>query len=121
MRPAARRTPWRITLSDSKRDYDLRVEALWHALNLKDAETAGHCTRVSAYALCIARTLKIPSEQVSIIGCGAFLHDIGKLAIPDAILRKPSVLTTEENGYHATALPPRVRDAGENSFSCGSC
>ena len=63
---------------------------------MKDAETEGHSKRVTAFTIAIARAMDLPSERVRVIARGAFLHDVGKMAIPDAILRKPGRLSPEE-------------------------
>ena len=75
-----------------ERSYDITLEALGDALDLKDAETEGHSKRVTAFTIAVARVMGIPDERIRIIARGAFLHDIGKMAIPDAILRKPGAL-----------------------------
>ena len=77
-----------------ERSYDITLQALGDALDLKDAETEGHSKRVTAFTIAIARQMGIPKHQVNVIARGAFLHDIGKMAIPDDILRKPAKLTT---------------------------
>ena len=59
---------------------------------MKDAETEGHSRRVTAFTIAIARAMGLPKNQIDVIARGAFLHDIGKMAIPDAILRKPGAL-----------------------------
>ena len=87
--------------ADLERSYDITLEALGDALDLKDAETEGHSKRVTAFTIAIARVMGIPDEQIRIIARGAFLHDIGKMAIPDAILRKPGALTPDEVRDHA--------------------
>src|SRR5208282_3914820 len=74
----------------------ITLEALGDALDLKDAETEGHSRRVTAYTIAIARKMGLPKEDINVIARGAFLHDIGKMAIPDDILRKPGKLTEEE-------------------------
>ena len=71
---------------------------LGDALDLKDKETEGHSRRVTAYTIAIARKMGLPKEEINVIARGAFLHDIGKIAIPDAILLKPSKLTDDEMG-----------------------
>src|SRR5580704_5453047 len=81
------------TMYDLERSYDITLEALGDALDLKDAETEGHSKRVTAFTIAIARAMEVPKEQITVIARGAFLHDIGKMAIPDAILRKPGALT----------------------------
>jgi response regulator RpfG family c-di-GMP phosphodiesterase len=76
--------------------YDETLAALGAALDLRDAETAGHSQRVSRYCLEIAKAVGCSSEQLKQIGRGAYLHDIGKIGIPDAILLKKGKLTAEE-------------------------
>jgi putative nucleotidyltransferase with HDIG domain len=83
-------------MEDLERSYDITLEALGNALDLKDAETEGHSKRVTAYTIVLARSMQIDAADVKIIARGAFLHDIGKMAIPDAILTKPSKLNAEE-------------------------
>lgn len=79
-----------------EQSYDITLEALGGALDRKEASTEGHSRRVTAFAIVIAKAMGLPTEKIPTIARGAFLHDIGKLAIPDAILRKPGKLTPEE-------------------------
>ena len=83
----------RQAMSDLERSYDITLEALGDALDLKDAETEGHSKRVTAFTIAIARAMGLQQDSIRVIARGAFLHDIGKMAIPDAILRKPGALT----------------------------
>src|SRR3974390_1988080 len=83
---SARTEMLRQALNDLERSYDVTLEALGDALDLKDAETEGHSKRVTAFTIAIARAMGLPSERVRVIARGAFLHDVGKMAIPDAIL-----------------------------------
>ena len=76
--------------------YDDTLEALGAALDLRDTETAGHSRRVSLYCLEIARAMGCTNEQLKTIARGAYLHDIGKIGIPDSILLKQGKLTPEE-------------------------
>jgi putative nucleotidyltransferase with HDIG domain len=92
----ARTEMLRHAMEDLEHSYDVTLEALGDALDLKDSETEGHSKRVTAYAIALARAMGIPPEEIKIIARGAFLHDIGKMAIPDDILRKPGKLTPEE-------------------------
>ncbi len=92
----ARTEQLRQAMSDLERSYDITLEALGDALDLKDAETEGHSKRVTAFTIAIARAMGLSSDRIRVIARGAFLHDIGKMAIPDAILRKPGALTPEE-------------------------
>lgn len=79
-----------------KLSYDATLEGWVRALDLRDQETEGHTMRVTELAQTLARRIGLPEEDVEIIRVGAMLHDIGKMAIPDHILHKPSPLTPEE-------------------------
>ena len=92
----ARTEQLQATVRELERSYDMTLEALGDALDMKDAETEGHSRRVTAFTIVIAKAMGLPPEQIPTIARGAFLHDIGKLAIPDAILRKPGKLTPDE-------------------------
>jgi len=83
-------------LEQLEQSYDDTLEALGGALDLKDAETEGHCKRVTAFTIAIAKEMKLEPILLPQIARAAFLHDIGKMAIPDIILRKPGPLTPEE-------------------------
>lgn len=72
------------------------TEAWGEALERKDPGTWGHCKRVAALATILARALGLDDGEIRVIAEGALLHEIGKLAIPAAILRKPEKLTAEE-------------------------
>ncbi len=89
----ARTEMLRHAMEDLEHSYDVTLEALGDALDLKDSETEGHSKRVTAYAIALARAMGISPAEIKIIARGAFLHDIGKMAIPDDILRKPGELT----------------------------
>ena len=69
---------------------------LINSLEAKDRYTKGHSARVAAYAVLLARGLGYDEEGIKRVEQAALLHDIGKLAIPDAILNKPGKLTAEE-------------------------
>jgi putative nucleotidyltransferase with HDIG domain len=70
--------------------------ALNQLLDLKDLNTGIHSTRLAEWALHVAGELGLDQEFFSDIEAAALLHDIGKIGIPDAVLNKPSRLTTEE-------------------------
>ncbi len=72
------------------------VRALSNAVEARDAYTGKHAERVAAYGLEIARAMSMQLTEVPEMEFGFLLHDIGKVAIPDAILYKPSTLTDEE-------------------------
>src|SRR6202041_1650417 len=109
-------------LSQLEKSYDETLEALGGALDLKDAETEGHCKRVTAFTIAIAKAMKVDPALLPQISRAAFLHDIGKMAIPDRILRKPGPLTVEEKavmrthceiGYNMLVRIPFLREAAE--------
>lgn len=76
--------------------YDETLEALGAALDLRDTETAGHSLRVTRYCLEMAKVMGSSNEQLRHITRGAYLHDIGKIGVPDSILLKEGKLTAEE-------------------------
>ncbi|HEY6252153.1 MAG TPA: HD-GYP domain-containing protein, partial [Candidatus Angelobacter sp.] len=113
---------FRQAIADLERSYDITLEALGDALDLKDAETEGHSKRVTAFTIAIARAMGVSAGDIRVIARGAFLHDIGKMAIPDAILRKPGSLTPEETailrehcfrGYQMIRKIPFLKEAAE--------
>ncbi len=116
----ARTEMLRQAMEDLEHSYDVTLEALGDALDLKDSETEGHSKRVTAYTIALARAMGIAPAEIRIIARGAFLHDIGKMAIPDEILRKPGKLTPEEQeimrdhcsrGYNILRKIPFLREA----------
>jgi diguanylate cyclase (GGDEF)-like protein len=75
---------------------DSSMKVLTAALEAKDPETMRHCRRVSSVAVAIAREMKLPTEEVERIRLASLVHDLGKLAVSDTILLKPTPLTSEE-------------------------
>lgn len=76
--------------------YDTTLTGWVKALDMRDEETEGHSRRVTLWAVRLARKMNLPEIEIENIRRGALLHDIGKLAIPDAILQKPSKLDANE-------------------------
>ncbi|HWE84012.1 MAG TPA: HD domain-containing phosphohydrolase [Terracidiphilus sp.] len=122
----ARTEMLRQAMDDLEHSYDVTLEALGDALDLKDSETEGHSKRVTAYTIALARAIGIKPAEIKVIARGAFLHDIGKMAIPDEILRKPGALAPEEQrimrehctqGYHILRKIPFLSEAAEIVFS----
>ncbi|WP_113673109.1 HD-GYP domain-containing protein [Vallitalea guaymasensis] len=72
------------------------IHALNDALEVKDAYTGGHATRVQEYAVKLAKASGMKKKEVEMIRTAALLHDIGKIGIPDFILNKKGKLTKEE-------------------------
>lgn len=76
--------------------YDTTLDGWSRALELRDRETEGHTRRVAEMTLRLARALGVPDAELVHLRRGALLHDIGRMAIPDAVLLKPGPLTAEE-------------------------
>jgi putative nucleotidyltransferase with HDIG domain len=110
----ARTDQLQAAMSSLERSYDITLEALGDALDLKDRETEGHSRRVTLFTIAIAQALGLPREQITVIARGAFLHDIGKMAIPDEILKKPGKLAPEEmeimkeHAYHGYQIVKKI-------------
>ena len=112
----------RSTMQDLERSYDITLEAMGDALDLRDQETEGHSRRVTAYTIALAQAMGVDANNLRTIARGAFLHDIGKIATPDSILLKPGRLTAEEmaimkqhceRGYEMVRKIPFLREAAE--------
>ena len=76
--------------------YDSTLKALMAALDAKDEVTEGHCERVARLTVHLARSLDIPDTALIHIERGALLHDVGKIGVPDGILKKPKALNEGE-------------------------
>jgi putative nucleotidyltransferase with HDIG domain len=87
-----------VSTAESERQsaYVGSIKALAMALDARDPYTAGHSERVSILAIAIGRQMNLEEDQLEILRLGALLHDIGKIGISDAVLRKPGMLTSEE-------------------------
>lgn len=83
-------------LKETERTYDATLAALSSALDVRDTETEGHARRVVRYMQLIADILAVPVSEHATLRRGALLHDIGKIGVPDHILRKPGPLTDAE-------------------------
>jgi len=109
-------------LKQIERSYEETLRALGAAIDLRDNETAGHSQRVCLYSVQIARALGWSDKQTESLEQGAYLHDIGKLGIPDGILLKPGPLTAPERkvmerhariGFDLVKDIPFLADAAE--------
>ena len=91
---------WRVVargrIADLTRLHFSTMEALTIAIDSKDPLARGRVRRVQAYALELARGLKVPEHDLPWIRTAALLHDVGKLAIPEHLLNKPGRLTEVE-------------------------
>ncbi|HEY8240398.1 MAG TPA: diguanylate cyclase, partial [Kiritimatiellia bacterium] len=105
-----------------KMSYNFTLEALIAMLDAKAHETGIHSTRVRDLSIVMSRHLNLSERDVEVIGRGALLHDIGKIAIPDSILHKAGPLTEEERkvmrthpeiGYRILRSSPFLEESAE--------
>jgi putative nucleotidyltransferase with HDIG domain len=89
---AAQARALEAALSESESAYDSTLRALSLALDVRDRETEGHAQRVARYMDLMARELRSTKLDVRTLRRGALLHDVGKIGIPDEILRKTGEL-----------------------------
>jgi response regulator RpfG family c-di-GMP phosphodiesterase len=83
-------------LEEIENSYRMTLKALVQALETRDLETHGHSERVVTFSLRLGHELGLDKEALKNLELGALLHDIGKIGVPDAILRKPAALTPDE-------------------------
>ncbi len=95
------------------------VKALAAAIDGKDKYTRGHSERVARISVAIGKQLDLPEDELETLRISALLHDVGKIAIDDSILKKPAALTTEEfeimkthpvRGYKIMSQIPAMKD-----------
>ena len=86
----------KTAFNEIQNTYEATLEALIAALDSRDSETQGHSMRVSEFTALVAGHMGISEPELTDIRRGALLHDVGKIGIPDAILRKPGPLNAEE-------------------------
>jgi HD-GYP domain-containing protein (c-di-GMP phosphodiesterase class II) len=95
------------------------IKALAAAIDGKDKYTRGHSERVARISVAIGKQLNLPEDELEALRISALLHDIGKIAIDDAILKKPAALTPEEfeimkthpvKGYKIMSQIPAMKD-----------
>ena len=100
--------------------YNTTLEALSTALDYRDNVTEGHSQRVVKYSIEIGKALGLKDYDLEVLARGTLLHDIGKIGVPDSILRKPAILTSEEwgemrkhveYGYRMLQSIPFLKDA----------
>lgn len=95
------------------------VKALAAAIDGKDKYTRGHSERVSRISVAIGRRMNLPEDELETLRISALLHDVGKIAVDDAILKKPAALTDDEfevmkthpqKGYKIMSQIPAMKD-----------
>ena len=101
------------------RGYPEALSTLVKAVEVKDAYTHGHSERTAVLAVELGLQMSLPSDRLRVIAHGAYLHDLGKIAIPDQILNKPGALTADERkvvethpqlGYELASTAPSLRE-----------
>ncbi len=98
---------------------ELSVQSIWslvQALEARDSYTRGHSENVTRYAVGIARTLNLDAEETGVIRRAAVIHDIGKIGVPDNVLRKEGPLTDEERICIESHVLTGVRILQETRF-----
>ena len=85
-----------LALDEVENSYRSTLKALVQALETRDFETHGHSERVVTFSLRLAYELDLDARQMRSLEFGAMLHDIGKIGVPDAVLRKPAALNEAE-------------------------
>jgi HD-GYP domain-containing protein (c-di-GMP phosphodiesterase class II) len=109
----------RKAAEESRQLFMESARALASAIDEKDFYTRGHSERVTRFSVEIARIMNLPEDEIENITIGALIHDIGKLAIDDSILKKPAMLTEEEyeimkthttRGYEMLKHIPQLKD-----------
>jgi HD-GYP domain-containing protein (c-di-GMP phosphodiesterase class II) len=83
--------------AELKKTFHSFIETLAATIDARHHLTAGHSHRVAKYTVGIAREMGLPKKEIEILRVAAFLHDYGKIGIPDSILAKPGRLTEEEH------------------------
>jgi HD-GYP domain-containing protein (c-di-GMP phosphodiesterase class II) len=102
-----------------ERGYPEALRTLIRAVEVKDAYTHGHSERTARLAVELGVTMRLAPEQLRVIARGGYLHDLGKIGIPDHILNKPGQLTPDERaviethpelGYEMASTAPSLAE-----------
>lgn len=110
------------TLEEVKRSHRFTLDALVAMLDARERQTGQHSVRARDLAVTLARKMGLADQTLDTIASGAFLHDIGKIGVPDAILLKPGPLLPDEwqimrshseIGYNILRSNPYLQDAAE--------
>jgi len=84
------------SLLDELENAERVITALGLTIEARDPYTGGHCVRLGTYAVAVGRALRVDDEGVKALGLAGYLHDLGKIAVPDGILLKPGPLDDAE-------------------------
>lgn len=114
------------TMEALKESHDFTLQAMARLLDAREQSTGQHSNRVRALSVALGRALGLARKELDALSHGALLHDIGKIAVPDAILLKPGPLTDEEwvvmrlhpeVGYNILVASPNLKEAAELVYS----
>lgn len=83
-------------LTDELESTDAIMTMLGQIVEARDPYTEGHCERLATYATAVGMEMRLPAEDLAILRSGAYLHDLGKIGVPDSVLLKPGKLSDEE-------------------------
>jgi HD-GYP domain-containing protein (c-di-GMP phosphodiesterase class II) len=86
----------RSDANELENSYDTTLKVLMAALDAKDNDTEGHCERVAKLTVQLAKFMDVPDSSLVDIERGALLHDVGKIGVPDAVLKQPTKLNAME-------------------------
>lgn len=96
------------------------LRSLGNAIAKRDSDTDAHNYRVTFYAVALAEALNVSKRDISDLVVGAFLHDVGKIGIPDHILLKPGKLTTDEFAIMKTHALLGIEIVADNPWLAGA-
>ena len=100
-----------LTIQDMQRTALQTVRALVNAIDAKDNYTSDHSERVGALAVRLGERLGLEESRIQALEWAGLLHDVGKIGVPEHILRKPGPLSAGRNGPDATAPARGLHDA----------
>lgn len=96
------------------------MRSLGNAIAKRDSDTDAHNYRVTLYAVALAEALELPRREIADLVAGAFLHDVGKIGIPDSILLKPGKLTDDEFRIMKTHALLGIEIVADNQWLIGA-
>lgn len=96
------------------------MRSLGNAIAKRDSDTDAHNYRVTLYAVALAEAMELPRREIADLVAGAFLHDVGKIGIPDSILLKPGKLTDDEFRIMKTHALLGVEIVADNPWLTGA-
>ena len=96
------------------------MRSLGNAIAKRDSDTDAHNYRVTLYAVALAEAMELPRREIADLVAGAFLHDVGKIGIPDSILLKPGKLTDDEFRIMKTHALLGIEIVADNPWLAGA-